>query len=58
MFVPKEVQIDELAQKIYFKEPQSSHSIQLVTEDNIETLFFILLELLKKGIQILYNNNR
>ena len=30
MFVPKEVQIDELAQKIYFKEPQSPHSIQLV----------------------------
>ena len=33
MFDPQEVQIDELAEKVYSKDPQSPHSIQLITDE-------------------------
>ena len=56
MFNPQEIEIEDLSKKIFLKEPKEQHSIQLIVEENIETVFFILLELLKKGIQILFQN--
>jgi|SaaInlStandDraft_1057018.scaffolds.fasta_scaffold141012_2 hypothetical protein len=56
MFNPQEVKVDDLANKIFKEPPKSSHSIQLLVEENMETVFFILLELLKKGISILFEN--
>ena len=56
MFNPQEIEINELANTIFNNELKSPHSIQLISDDNEETVFFILLELLKKGIEILYHN--
>jgi hypothetical protein len=56
MFDPQEIGIEDLANKIYLSPPKEPHSIQLIVEKNMETIFFILLELLKKGIQILFQN--
>ena len=56
MFNPEEIEINKLAEKIFSCDPKNPHSIQLIVEENIETVFFILLELLKKGIQILFQN--
>lgn len=51
-----EIEIENLAQEIFSKPVKPVRSIQLFIEQDMETLFFILLQLLKKGIQIVFNN--
>jgi hypothetical protein len=51
-----EIEIENLAEEIFSKPIKPARSIQLFIEQDMETLFFILLQLLKKGIQIVFNN--
>jgi hypothetical protein len=49
-----EVGIDKLAEEIFEKEPKPPKSIQLFVDENLETVFYMLLELMYKGIKILF----
>ena len=51
-----EVEVDKLAEQIFSYPPKPARSIQLFIEQDMETVFFILLQLLKKGIQIVFEN--
>ena len=51
-----EVEVDKLAEQIFSYSPKPPRSIQLFIEQDMETVFFILLQLLKKGIQIVFEN--
>lgn len=51
-----EIEIEKLAEEIFSKPIKPARSIQLFIEQDMETLFFILLELLKKGIQIVLSD--
>ena len=50
-----EIEIDNLAEEIFSKPVKPPKSIQLFIDQDMETMFFILLQLLKKGIQILFS---
>ncbi len=51
-----EIEVDKLAEQIFSYQPKPARSIQLFIEQDMETVFFILLQLLKKGIQIVFDN--
>jgi len=51
-----EIEIEKLSEEIFSKPIKPSGSIQLFIEQDMETVFFILLQLFKKGIQIVFNN--
>ena len=49
-----EIEVDKLAEEIFSKPFKPPKTIQLFIQKEMETVFFILLELLKKGINILF----